>query len=241
MRVTERVRQEVLAETGVDFGRYRTAELAARLDVWNLGGRVAGDLLISMAAGLVSGTLVMLAVTALGADGVTRWLAAVGSTAFGAGVLALTGSHRLVRRVTGEVDTVFELAGDIADEAAVDLERVVGSLDAVVRGLVIVSAVPLVARVASRRFLVLAPVVRRVVEVGAGRAMDRALPAIPIGPTAPGPMVQRIAERLASGQQGATRRVGAAARWVALPFRVWGVAVGSVGVVLVAIALVAAP
>jgi hypothetical protein len=178
-------------------------------------------------------------VTALaGVDDSVSWLVAVGATAVGSGVLALVASARFIRRVSGEVDTVFDLARRIADEVADDLEAVAGSLDSVVRGLVIVSAVPLVADVASRRFLVLAPVVRRSVELVAGRALDRSLPALPLSTAHPGPMVQQIASRLTAGRQTARSGVGKAARWAVLPFRVWGMAVGTAGTVLLVVVVI---
>jgi hypothetical protein len=238
VRATERVRQEVLAETGVDFGRYRTDELAARLDVWGLGGRVALDLVVAMAAGVGVAATIVIAAALLGVDDSVSWLVALGATAIGSGVLALVASARFVRRAADEVDTVFHLARRIAEEASEDLEKVAGSLDSVVRGLVIVSAVPLVANVASRRFLVLAPVVRRSVELVAGRALDRSLPALPLSSAHPGPMVQNLASRLTAGRQVASVGVGKAARWAVLPFRVWGVAVGTGGAVVLAIVVV---
>jgi hypothetical protein len=238
VRATERVRQEVLAETGVDFGRYRTDELAARLDVWGLGGRVALDLAIAMAAGVGVAALIVIVAALVGVDDTASWLVAVAATAVGSGALALVASARFIRRVAGEVDTVFDLAGRIAEEVADDLEKVAGSLDSVVRGLVIVSAVPLVANVASRRFLVLAPVVRRAVELVAGRALDRSLPALPLATAHPGPMVVQVASRLTAGRQTAGARVGTAARWAVLPFRVWGVAVGTAGAALLVVVLI---
>jgi hypothetical protein len=228
----------VLAETGVDFGRYRTDELAARLDVWGLGGRVALDLAIAMGAGFGVAALIVIVTALAGVDDSVSWLVAVGATAVGSGVLALVASTRFIRRVSGEVDTVFDLARRIADEVAGDLEAVAGSLDSVVRGLVIVTAVPLVADVASRRFLVLAPVVRRSVELVAGKALDRSLPALPLSTAHPGPTVQQIASRLTAGRQTARSGVGKAARWAVLPFRVWGIAVGTAGTVLLVVVVI---
>lgn len=237
MKVIEKARREVLVETGIDFGRYRSAELTSRLDLWGLGGRVGLDILISV----IAGTTLALAVAFLAGlaelgEG-SSWMAAVGATAIGSGVATLVWAARFKRRAVIEVDTVFRLAGEIAHEAASDLESVGGSLDPVVRGLVVVSAVPMVADVAARRFLLLAPVVRRVVETVGGRVLDRALPVLPISNRHPGPLVHQIAERLTASQEGTVRRVGRAAHWGVLPFRWWGVVVASFGAGTVVLAV----
>jgi hypothetical protein len=51
-------------------------------------------------------------------------------------------------------------------------------------------------------------------------------------------MVQNLASRLTAGQQVASVGVGKAARWAVLPFRVWGVVVGTGGAGLLAIVAV---
>lgn len=238
MSAIERVRREVLADTGVDFGRYRTVELASRLDVWGLGARVGSDLAVSTGAGAAVAVVIVAVSSLTGWGAGVSWLVAVGATAVGAGVTALVGASRLARRASREVDTVFDLAAGIADQVSSDLETVAGSLDSVVRGLVIVAAVPLAARVASKRFLVLAPVVRHAVELVAGRVLDRTLPSMPVTARNPGPVLAQISQRMSAGRSGATRRIGTAARWGVLPFRIWGVAVGTLGAAVLAVSFV---
>jgi hypothetical protein len=237
VKVTEKARREVLAETGIDFGRYRSAELTSRLDLWGLGGRVGLDILISAMAGIAVAVAVAFLVGLAELGEASSWMAAVGATAIGSGVATLIWAARFERRAVIEVETVFRLAGEIAHEAASDLEAVAGSLDPVVRGLVVVSAVPMVADVAGRRFLLLAPVVRRVVETVGGRVLDRALPVLPISNRHPGPLAHQIADRLTSSQEGTVRRVGRAAHWGVLPFRWWGVVAAGVGAGTVVLAL----
>lgn len=241
MALPERVRRQLMAETGMDFGRLGPA---ARRVVSE--DRAGGGLIAAVAWGLLTGlatALVLVLITAvLGVTGLAAIVGLVGAVVAGVGVAAAMSGLLVRRRLPDEVDEVFRVAGRVASDASEQLEQVAGSAEQLVRGVVVVSAIPAVTAVVSKRFLVLAPMVRVLVEGLLSRLVDRGLPSVMATMPDATPRIREIATGVAASRDRVIGRVGTLGRWATAPFRVGGTALFLAGSSLAVLAwLVGAP
>jgi hypothetical protein len=205
----------------MDFGRL--APSARRMvSEERPGGGLLAAVAWGMLAGLASLIVSMLITVWSGATGVAAFSGFVASVLAGLGVAMLVGGVLIRRRLPDEVDEVFRVAGAVASDASDQLEQVTGSAEQLVRGVVMVSAIPAVTAVVSRRFLVFAPVVRSFLEGVLSRLVDRGLPAVMATMPDATPRIRQITAGMAAGRDRVIGRVGVLGRWVTAPLRIGG-------------------
>lgn len=233
MRSAERVRRQLLAETGMDFGRFRPSPTALMTTSGaDVGIRLTRDVLVSLLTGLGLAIVVGLVSAWMGVSGVSAFASMLAASLLGLGLAAWMMSGRLFRRIPEEVDAVFQVAADLARDASGQIEKLAGSAEQIVRGLVMVSALPAVATAVSRRFLVLAPVVRPLVEGLLARIVDRGMPTVTATMPDAVPRVREIATGVVASRDRVIGRAMLLVRWGLFPLRVAGVVALSLGFLL---------
>lgn len=229
MRLRERLRRQLLSETGLDFGRLRPSIGSVMSADGDAGGRLVRDLLAAMTAGLGT-AIVLVAISAvMGLSGAAAFFAIFGGVVVGLGIAMVVAGVLLRRRIPEEVEAVFRVAGQVANDASSQLQTLSGSAEQIVRGLVMVSAVPAVATALSRRFLVLAPVVRALLDGMLTRIVDRGLPAVIATMPDATPRMGQIVSGVATSRDRVVGRATTLARWGTMPLRVLGVALAIMG------------
>jgi len=234
MKVPERVRRQLMFETGMDFGRF--GQSARRFATEDRAGRglIAG-VAWGLVGGLAAGTTVVLVSALAGMSGVGAFVAIVAAVIVGLGTAMLIGGVLVQRRLPDQVDEVFRVAGEVAEDASDQLVHVAGSAEQLVRGVVVVSAIPAVTAAISRRFLILAPVVRVVVEGLLARLVDRGLPSVMATMPDAAPRIREVATVVVASRDRVIGRVGTLGRWVTAPFRVGGLVIALFGAALASI------
>lgn len=211
----------------MDFGRLAPS---ARQAV--AGDRAGGGLIAGVAWGMLAGlgtAIVMMLITAMtGSSGLAAFIAIMSSVVAGLGMALLASAILVQRRLPEEIDEVFRVAEQVASEASEQLEQAAGSAEQLVRGVVLVSAIPAVSTVVARRFLVVAPLVRALVEGLLLRLVDRGMPAVMATMPDATPKVREIATGMIASRDRVIGRVGTLARWATAPFQIVGLVLAGV-------------
>ena len=151
---SEKVRAELVTETGVDFRRYADDDLIDAVSGWSGIVGFAKDFGISLAAAaaVVLVAIAMAVVSDLEAE--ARVGVIVGGVVAGVGVMAIIFGLRARKRAPSEAAKVFELTSTMVDRVAEDVAtgRITVTPGQAARGLAIVAAAPALTRVAQRRF-----------------------------------------------------------------------------------------
>jgi hypothetical protein len=237
MALSERIRAQVRTETGIDFAKYRRQADRIVVSDPDLGGRLLRDAVLISAAGLGVVVLVVGLVVATDVSGVAAFLAVLGSLIAGLGVAALVAAGRARIRIPTEIDAAFGIASRVADEASDELTAVSASAEHIVRGLVIVSAIPALAAILTRRLVLVGVVARPFIERMLTRVADRGIPAVIATMPDAAPRVQTIATSVAVSRDRVVGRARRLSRWVTVPLTVVGGTAAALGVVVVLAAL----
>ncbi len=229
MRLRERLRRQLLSNTGLDFGRLRPSIGGVLASDGDAGGRLVRDLLVAMTAGLGMAIVIGAISAVMGLSGAVAFFAVLGGVVGGLGVAMVVAGVLLRRRIPEEVETIFSVAGQVANDASSQLQTLSSSAEQIVRGLVLVSAIPAVTTALSRRFLILAPVVRALLDGMLTRIVDRGLPAVFATMPDTSPRMDQIIDGVATSRDRVVGRATTLARWGTMPLRVLGVATATMG------------
>jgi len=204
-----------------------------KVDSITTGGKGRPDLISSLGIGLGTATVIMLAGFLTGLEGIPALVASIGAAWLGLGVAAWVMARRLAKRIPEHVGASLQLAGSVASQSAGELDRLGASAEQLVRGLVMVGAVPVVAAAVSRRFVLLRGVARPLVEGVVARVVDRLVPVIVAPVDGLAPRVGAVIERLSKRTGEVDRKVTSLTRWGVLPLRVAGVVAAGAGSLMV--------
>lgn len=237
---SERVRGELLAETGVDFRRYADDDLIDAVTGWSGIVALATEFGISLALGASVALVAIVLAVVIDLDFESRVGIVVGGLIAALGVLVAMFARRGRRRASDEAAKVFDLTEAMVDRVAVDVAsgRINVTPAQAAKGLTIVAAAPALTRVAQRRF----PLVGTLAAPAVGVLLTRTIARL--WPTTDGDGIplaglegtaRRLNEAVGSARRVVLPKLAAAIRWATFPLSVTGYLLVLIGAAVVVI------